>query len=906
MSDLPTAPGSSSDPATSDPATPPPGHPDARHPASDPEAIARPPSDTEAVRHLFDAALEREPRARGEFLQRACRGNDALRGDVERLLAVFERRDGVLAPYEQHVRGSRIHRRGDASLIAATDSLLGRQIGQYQILDRIGGGGMGDVYKARDTKLERLAALKFLPLTLTRDAEAEERFIQEARAASMLDSPHIAVVFEIDEAPGGQLYIAMAYYDGEPLKRRIARGPLQVDDALDFAVQIGKGLAAAHQRGIIHRDVKPANLIVTRSAMVKIVDFGLAKMTDVSLTRTGTTLGTIAYMSPEQARGDEVDQRADIWSLGVVLFEMLTGERPFRGAHQQAVIYSILTEEPDSVSDLQPGIPPAVDGIIRRLLRKNPEERYAHAEEVIADIEAVREGRGVVASPLRRAYRPARWRYAGVGLAGAVLVLALALSLMTRRTAPQDEVSTALPIASIAVLPTANHSGDPEQEYLADGIHDALIGELARIGALRVISRTSMLRYRGSELTVPEIAGELDVDAIVEASLFRADDSVRIQVQLIQATPVEHHLWAQTYDRPFQDVPILHATVAQAIAHRIDVALTPEEERRFEEARSIDPEAYEDYLRGRFYLLKLAPDNYEIAFRYFEAALEKDPDYARPYAGIALLWAHRGLWGGVPPLEANEKLQAAASRALELDDELGEAHMVHAIGYYCYEWDWHAARAGFHRAIELDPGDPQIRLFYGDFLLSMNEADVAIEQMDRALEVDPLNPFAQTMRGWALLTMRRYDEAILQLQTALRVEPNLFLAVRCLWTALHMQGRFDEALAQAQIFYRAQDLPEIAAELARVPSGEAYEEAYRVAAERLSTGAQEVYVPSMHVARLFMLAGDVESSLDWLERAYEERYPSVFSMNVDPHWDLIRDHPRFLQLLTQMDLAVKS
>lgn len=854
----------------------------------------------EAVRCLFDELVEVGPEERAERLRnvsdRAVRWEVAAlleaHGEAGERIGALDELHALLAPREGASPGAEPdqHARPDPL------DLEGARVRQYQITKHLGGGGMGVVYKARDTKLDRPVALKFLPPHLTTSREAKERLIREAKAASALDHPNICTIHDIGETDEGRLFIVMAHYEGETLKKKIAREPLPVAEALDYVIQIAQGLEKAHAAGIVHRDVKPANVLVTADHVVKILDFGIAKVAGVNLTRTGATPGTVAYMSPEQARGEAVDARVDLWSLGVVLYEMLTGRRPFSGDHEQAVIYSILNEAPEPIRALQPELPAASEAVVRKLLQKDREDRYQRAEDVLRDLRSIQRG-GEAAHAATPVLDRILSRRRVLTLGGVALLLAV--SVLLGRLLPAGGDAS---ITSLAVLPIADHSGNPDKEYFAAGMHEALIGELAQIDALRVISRTSAMRYQDSDKSVPEIARELNVDAVVEASLVSAGERVRIQVRLIQALPQEQHRWAQVYDRDMQDVLALHSDVARAIAQEINVTLTPEEEARLADTRRVNPQAYEAYLKGRFYLYKLSPAHYETALQYFESALKLDSSYAPAYAGIADVWGHLDQWGGVLPREAHEKLEAALTNALALDSTLAHAYVVLGTENYCYEWDWDASEAALKKAIELNPNHAEARLFYGDFLLSMKRPEEAVAQMKRALELDPLNPFSHTMLGWALFATRQYDEAIVQLQKALEAEPSISLALRCLWSIYYLKGMQDEALETAKRFYRAQDREEVVEDLAQGYDVGGYEAAYRVAADRLADRARRAYVPAMRIARLYTFAGDSEAALDHLEKAYEERFASMFSLNVDPHWDRLRDHPRFQALLEKMEL----
>jgi len=594
--------------------------------------------------------------------------------------------------------------------------------GKYQILEELGRGGMGVVYKAHDTKLKRTVALKFLPSELTHISEVKERFMHEAQAAAALDHPNICTVYEFDEAEE-KTFISMAYIEGQSLKKKIESGPLELDEALRIAIQVAEGLQEAHKKGVVHRDIKSANIMVDERAQAKIMDFGLARMTGGTLlTKEGMTMGTIAYMSPEQARGEEVDHRTDIWSFGVVLYEMFSGQLPFKGDHDQAVVYSILNEKPDPITNLSSEIPMSIDQVVGKALEKNPDERYQNLEDLLDDLRSISEG--IVPEGVKARLRKAKLRrrkrailYAGA--AGLIIIMAvIALTLFTGRAEAID---------SIAVLPFENLTGDSEQEFFVDSATDELIGQLAQISGLRrVISRTTVMEYKGVEKSLPEIARELNVDAVVEGTVYQVGENVRIRVQLIDALPEERNLWAETYDRAKTDVLVMYSEMARAIADKTRVNLTAEETTRLSSARQVNPKAYDAYIQGRSHWYRLTAQDLETALGDFELALQIDPNYALAHTGVALVWVGRNQMNLAPRSEAVPLAMAAAEKAVELDNTLAEAHYALALIRTWSEWDWEGAETAFQRAIELNPNFPDVRAYYSHFLAHMGRTDEAL------------------------------------------------------------------------------------------------------------------------------------------------------------------------------------
>ncbi len=750
----------------------------------------------------------------------------------------------------------------------------GTRLGPYEVADLIGAGGMGEVYRATDTRLGREVAVKVLPSHFAADPERLRRFEREARAVASLNHPHILTVHDVGTHEGTS-YVVTELLEGETLRERLTRGAPTLEQVVSFAAQAAQGLAAAHRNGVVHRDVKPENLFVTSDGVLKILDFGLAKHVPPAAegesgptlsreTRDGVVMGTVAYMSPEQARGMPVDQRTDVFALGVVLYEMLTGRHPFRGATSTDTVTAILRDEPPP---LPARVPAPLAAVVKRCLTKDPGQRYQGGGELKVAFDALQHAAGA-APPRREAARP-------------------------RQTAGRRRVR------SVVVLPLLDFSRDPEQEYFADGMTEALIAELAKIRALRVISRTSSMRYKGTGKSLPEIATELGVDGVVEGSVMRVGPRVRITAQLVHAA-TDTHLWAESYERDLADVLLLQSEVVGAIVGEIRIAVTAEEARRLASPRPVDPEAYDACLKGRFHWYKLSREHLDIALQYFHLALEKDPGCARAWSGIAAAWSSLTDAGFVSPHEAIPKAKEAALRALELDESLVEVRVTLANIRFCCEWDWNGAEREFRQAIELHPNSADARFFYADFLISMGRNDEAAAEAARALELDPFSFFIQGFFGWHLVYLHRCDDAIAHLHKTLQMETDFSSAHLGLWGAFYRKGMREEALGAARRFFAVLGDDAVVEALRRGESESGYEGAMRLAALELEERAAATHVPAVRIARLWAHAGNVDRALEWLEKAHAWRESPLVHLGVGWDWDSLRGDPRFQSLLHRM------
>jgi serine/threonine protein kinase/Flp pilus assembly protein TadD len=790
----------------------------------------------------------------------------------------------------------------------------GSRLGPYEIVSPIGAGGMGEVYRARDSRLGRDVAIKVLPASFSNDPDRLRRFEHEARAAGILNHPNITAVYDVGTV-GDAPYVVSELLEGETLRSRLAGGALAPRRAIDYALQIAHGLAAAHEKGIVHRDLKPENLFVTKDGRVKILDFGLAKLTqpekagpqtnlptETAGTEPGVVMGTLGYMSPEQVRGKPADARSDIFSFGAILYEMLSGRRAFHGDSAADTMSAILREEPAELSATNQQVPPALDRVVRRCLEKSPEQRFQSARDIAYALDETLAGATASAAPAPLPpprSRRLRWLAllaASLAAALAVLVVADAGGLRRRLFGASSRE-----IHSLAVLPLENLSRDAAQEYFADGMTEALITDLAQIGSLRVISRTSAMRYKGTKKGLPEIARELDVDGVVEGSVLRAGNRIRITAQLIHAS-TDRHLWARSYERDFKDVLALQDEVAQAIAGQIQARLTSDEQARLSRARPVNPEALDAYLKGRYEWWRWRPENYRKALEYFRQAIAIDPSYAPAYAGLALTYARLGdsAWR---PGDAYPKAKSAALRAVELDPELGEAHVALGMSILWNDWDWAAAERELRRGIDLDPRSTDAHMAYSSFLANMGRREEAVVQVNRAHELDPLSATIRGQKANRLMSAERYEEAIEEAKSALELDPTAIQARTILGRAYLQKGKVGPAIAELE---RTVDLSR--REVGPVAwLGYAYgvagqKEKAEAVLRELQQRFQEGYVAPPLVALVFLGLGERDRAFEWLEKGYALRDSLIVRLNAMREFDVLRSDPRFVDLIRRIGL----
>ncbi len=830
---------------------------------------------------LFHVALANHATARSAFLDEACAGDPTLRSEVDALLSGH---DGAGAFGETRVG------------VAGESAASGTTLGTYRIDALLGRGGMGTVFLAFDTRLHRRVALK----VMSEPSLSPSRLLREARNAAGLNHPNVCAIHEVGNA-GAVAFIAMEHVDGRSLRDRLDEGALSVEETLRYGLQAAQALEHAHEHGVVHCDFKAANVIVSPSGQLKIVDFGLARRSDelmagvtatASSVAPGRAAGTPCAMAPEQVRGDPADPRSDIWALGVLLYEMVTGATPFKGATAAELFSSILRDAP---ARLPGAVPAALSAVIERCLEKVPERRFQHAREVGAALHAIQAD--AVTPWLALRYRLIRrpWMSAAVSSVAVVAVL-LGINVGGMRDRVTGHAPPTVPIR-LAVLPLEDLSGHPGQEYFAAGIHESLITDLARIGNVRVTARSSSLRYRGTQKSVSEIAKELNVDAVLTGSVAWSGDRVRITAQLIDAA-TERYLWANRYDRALHEVLSLQNEIITAIAREVRLQLTPEEQGRLSRARPVNPDAYEAYLRGVFFVNQLTPEGTERGMALLHEAVEKDPSNPLPYAHLAIGYSTLG-HGPSPPPDAFTHARAAARKALELDDTVAQAHEVLAeLTMYADDrtWDWPMAEQGLQRAIALNPTLAQAYAHYGWYLILFDRWDEGFDSMKRAQEVDPLTPLWPAWQASLYWWSGRHDEAIREAQKSLALNPRFPVALSVLGRAYSAKAMHKEAIAAQEKAVALNPAYGWSLAHAYALAGRR-DDAMRVAAEfRAKQG------DTWGLALVYAALGAKEEALKSLEGAFEQHDGNLPWVRNLPAFAALRNDVRFQALLRRMHL----
>jgi eukaryotic-like serine/threonine-protein kinase len=862
------------------------------------------------VEKLYHAAAALAQEQRVAFLEESCGDDEELRREVESLLArETAAADFLEKPALEEALKAGI---GADSIRTIDDSLgiIGETLSHYRIIEKLGGGGMGVVYRAEDTRLGRYVALKFLPAGAPSDSNAMERFKREARAASALNHPHICTVHDIGERDGRQ-FIVMELLEGKTLKYHIAGRAVETGEIARLGVQIAEALEAAHAKGIVHRDIKPANIFVTARDRVKVLDFGLAKLLQPSSAdttmedslQTRGPVGTLPYMAPEQVLGRPVDERADIYGLGMVLYEMAAGRRPFREDLASHLTDDILHKAPEGPGKFRPGIKARLDEIVLKCLEKDPAKRYQSAQEVCAALEefatATASGGLAPARDLRVSRALAALVVAGVLITGAIFVAAKG-----RWRTWLGKGSTSPRIESLAVLPLANLTGDTQQDFFVDGMTDELTTDLAQIGALRVTSRTSAVQAKESKRSLPDLARVLNVDAVVEGSVARTGDRVRVTAQLIEAK-TDRHLWAKSYERDSHDMMALQDELASDIAREIRVTITPAEHERLVATHSTDPVAYGYYLRGRYFWNRRTEDDLHKAKDYFEQAIAKDPSYAPPYSGLADTYFYLGYaWGHLPPKEALPLSQAAAKKAIELDENGAEGHASLGMTRLAYDWDFRTAEDELKRAITLNPSYAHAHHIYSILLGILNRNDEALAEIRKAVDADPLSVPVRNILASRLVVSGRCEEAIAEDKKTIELNP----------TAVHVgyvHDRQAECYKQKGMDKEAFE-EEMASRIAKGTSAqeiEGYRKLYAKSGrkgflqQRLQVALAKWNKDHWHgdaadVAQIYIDMGDMDNAYAWVDKAIEVRSTILF-------WILqnrgaFRADPRFEEMKRKM------
>ncbi len=856
------------------------------------------------VEELFHAAAELPLEEREAFLRQACGDDAELRRELDALVSVAHEAGQFLEPTGGSATGRRAHvvtadhdRAG-----VSTGLLLGSQLGPYRITELLGAGGMGDVYRAVDTRLGRDVAVKVLPEAFSTDPGLLGRFEQEARAAALLNHPNILAVFDVGTHDGAS-YIVSELLEGRTLRDALSGGALPIRDAIDYATQMATGLAAAHERGIVHRDVKPENLFITLDRRVKILDFGVAKLVDAAMppgvrypsrgapTVPGALIGTVGYMSPEQVRGQPVDHRSDIFSFGAVLYEMVTGRRAFQREAGVETLSAILEDEPS-----YPGVAAANGAaaaralqVARRCLEKSPLARFQSCRDLAMVLSDELASRATPAT-LRR-LRPAAAAPILL-IVSAVLGIWLGPRFISGRDAPTD-------IKSVAVLPLDALSRGPDDEYFADAMTEALITDLAKIRALRVVSRTSVMGYKETRKPMPQVGRELNVDAVVQGSIERVGDRVRIRARLIHAE-TDEHIWAETYDRDIRDVLILQDEVARSVAREVRVTLSPDEQARLAGARQVDPEAYNLYIKGRHFWARRDIPSVRKSIDYFQDAIRRDSNYAAAYSGLAD--AHLSLRAVEAPSAMIPTVKSAALKALALDDSLAEAHTSLGYAKLIYDWDFPGAESELRRAIDLNPGYSQAHHWYSHLLAASGRTDESLAESRQALTLDPLSPAMDSHLGWHFVFAREYPEAVNHLAKAIELNPAFGLSYRFLGWAYEQQGRYADALQEMRKGEELISGSTITGDIGHVyaVSGDT-SEAERALGE-LQRKSEHKYVSAFDVAVVYVGLGRADEAFDWLEKAYRERADWLVYLRIDPRLDPIRSDSRFEDLARRVGI----